>query len=184
MKYKIGDKVRIKEEYQYYTGKNTTGVIVSIDECGLYHLDIDTDKSGGWTGAGFDGLVEETDKNTNDKKEVNKNMKFNIVDYKVYNNKVVVVKFDDGTDEKATCCENDVFDLERGVEVCIMKHIMGTKEYNKVIKDAMKQIGAVDKAKKEKKQQEEMLAKKRENARKKKAKTRENRRQRRIADMK
>ena len=109
---------------------------------------------------------------------------FNIVDYKVYNNKAVIVKFDDGTEEKATCMECDTFDLERGVEVCVMKHLMGASEYAKTIRTAMKQINSVDKAKAEKKQLDEMVAKKRENARKKKEKTRENRRKRRIADMK
>lgn len=110
--------------------------------------------------------------------------KFNIVDYKVYNNKVVIVKFDDGTEEKATCMDGDSFDFERAIEVVIMKKILGTSEYNKAIHDAMKQINAVDKTKEEQKQIDLMVAKKKETARKKKEKTRENRRKRRIANMK
>lgn len=107
-----------------------------------------------------------------------------IVDYKVYNNKVVVVWFDDGTNEKATCFESDEFDLERGVEVCCLKHMYGTSNYKSMLKGFMKQVKAVDKAKEDKKQQEELIANKRAKNARRKAKTRAKRRAERVAEMK
>ena len=84
-----------------------------------------------------------------------------ITDYKVFNNKVVVVWFDDGTTEKATCDKLDVFDLERAIEVCIVKKKFGgSNEYNKTVRRAMKQIAAIDKNKKLEKEEQELLAKK------------------------
>ena len=109
---------------------------------------------------------------------------FKIVDYKVYNEKVVIVWFDDGTKEKATCCEDDKFDLERAIEVACLKHLYGAENYKSMLKGFMKQIKAVDKAKEDKKKEEELVANKKAKAAKKKAKYKANRRANRVAEMK
>lgn len=47
-------------------------------------------------------------------------------DYKVFNDKVVVAYFKDGTKEKAVVQDGDTFDVNTGLEICILKHI-GTR---------------------------------------------------------
>ena len=196
-KYKVGDVVKVREdliEYKAYGYGSTCVIFVPLmsvwlgkyvtiksynDKFGSYEI---VEDHWSFTEDMFECLVKVEMKKGKIKENTMK--QFNIVDYKVYNNKVVIVKFEDGTEEKATCMDGDNFDLETGVGVCVFKHLMGSSEYAKTIRTAMKQINAVDKAKEEKKQLDEMIAKKRENARRKKDKTRENRRQRRIADMK
>ena len=72
-----------------------------------------------------------------------------IKDYKIINDKVVIVTFVDGTTEKAVCDPEDTFDLERAVEICICKKMFGgTKAYNDAIRKALKQIDAIDKKRK------------------------------------
>ena len=65
------------------------------------------------------------------------NMKFNtnfkIKDYTVYNNKAVIVEFTDGTEEKAVVHEGDVFDLERAVEICVLKHVFCRDKYKSIL---------------------------------------------------
>lgn len=107
-----------------------------------------------------------------------------IVDYKVYNDKVVVVWFDDGTSEKATCNEEDNFDLSHGVEIACLKHMYGAENYKAMLKDFMNQIKAVDKAKEDKKNLEELIARKRAKNERRKARTRANRRAERVSEMK
>ena len=47
-------------------------------------------------------------------------------DYKIFNDKVVVAYFKDGTKEKAVVQDGDTFDVNIGLEICILKHI-GTR---------------------------------------------------------
>lgn len=47
-------------------------------------------------------------------------------DYKTFNDKAVVAYFKDGTKEKAVVQDGDTFDVNTGLEICILKHI-GTK---------------------------------------------------------
>lgn len=64
-------------------------------------------------------------------------------------NKVVQVIFTDGTSEKAVCSKNDTFSLETGITVCIAKKLLGgTKEYNKIIRNALKTIEKKERLKK------------------------------------
>lgn len=44
-------------------------------------------------------------------------------DYKTFNDKVVVAYFKDGTKEKAVVQDGDTFDVNTGLEICILKHI-------------------------------------------------------------
>ena len=122
---------------------------------------------------------------TKENNDINmKKTSYKIVDYKVYDNKVVVVKFDDNTEEKAVCCNLDDFDIERGIEVCVMKHICGGNDtYKSILHTANRQIKDIDKAKEAKKAQEELVEKKKAKAAKRKAKYLENKRKERVEEM-
>lgn len=85
----------------------------------------------------------------------------NITDYKVIKDTVVIVTFADGTKEKAVCSPNDEFNLERGIEICVLKKMLGgTKQYNSLIKSALKKVSEID-AKKQKEAEEKELEKRR-----------------------
>lgn len=55
-----------------------------------------------------------------------------IKSYKVYQNKTVVVNFADGTKYHVTCTPNDTFDLEVGIEKCILKKMCGENFKNQI----------------------------------------------------
>lgn len=82
-----------------------------------------------------------------------------ITDIKIIKDKVVIVSFSDGTQEKSVCAEGDIFSVENGVTICLMKKFLadkchtesGTSIYNKLVKMAMKEIGASEKKKQEEK---------------------------------
>ena len=64
-----------------------------------------------------------------------------IEDVQSINNKVVIVKFADGTTEKAVLSDDDTFSLEQGISICITKKILnkvlkganGSSAYNKLV---------------------------------------------------
>lgn len=105
----------------------------------------------------------------------------NITDYKVIKDTVVIVTFADGTKEKAVCSPNDEFNLERGIEICVLKKIFGgTKQYNSLIKSALKKVSEID-AKKQKEAEEKELEKKRKTkAAERRAKRKEKKRQEQV----
>lgn len=86
-----------------------------------------------------------TDKNLNIKNDVSEASKicnliipgiyiprhmFTTVDYEVIvPNKVIVVHFLDGGQEKLVCNEHDIFDLDKGLRIAIAKHV-GRPYYN------------------------------------------------------
>ena len=119
--------------------------------------------------------------------EWEKNMKVKIVNYEVHDNngvKTVVVEFGDSTKEHAVCCKEDTFDLKTGIEVCVCKHVFGGNDkYKSAIRNAMKQVKAIDKARSDKKNEEELIARKKEKNAKRKARHKANRRARRVAEM-
>lgn len=64
-----------------------------------------------------------------------------IQDIQVYNNKVVKVIFSDGSFTKAVCGENDNFDLDVGITICVIKRMVGSGKvghvwYNNLIRKA------------------------------------------------
>lgn len=70
-----------------------------------------------------------------------------ITDVEVIDNenvKVVIVKFEDGTFEKAVQNPEDTYSLEQGISICITKKLISrftdnaTREYNKLIRNAIK----------------------------------------------
>ena len=94
-------------------------------------------------------------------------------------NKVVIVHFSDGTKEKSVCDKDDKFSLETGIEVCVMKKIMGgNAAYNKYIKNAVKLYNSeIDRKNKEVAEKERKKAKI-----EKEKERRERRRERKIAE--
>jgi len=83
---------------------------------------------------------------------VNRNMKIKDVEI-IIPNKVVRVTFDDDTIEKSICHEDDEFNLETAIMVCIAKHLLGGAKFNNLISKALKlynnKIKAEEKAKEE-----------------------------------
>lgn len=69
-----------------------------------------------------------------------------IVKVKPINNRVVIVEFADGTQEKAVLAKEDTFSLEQGISICITKKLLsnivgsgnGSSVYNKLIDYALK----------------------------------------------
>lgn len=107
-----------------------------------------------------------------------------IKEIKTINNRVVIIKFTDGTQEKAVLDSSDTFSIEQGVAICITKKILskltygnGSSAYNKLIDYAMKIYNQqeIDKTKAEaEKTKTEQQENKREEKRKKRiAKTQE-----------
>lgn len=93
-------------------------------------------------------------------------LKFNaiITDVKILSpDKVVQVIFADGTSEKAVCSENDTFNLEIGITICIAKKFLGgTKEYNKTIRNVLKTMERNEKDRKDRDERSKRIALKRQ----------------------
>lgn len=64
------------------------------------------------------------------------NMFDKIKDYKVYG-KTTVVFFSDGTKETVTCSDEDNFDVEQGITMCVIKRMLGDK-YKKYVRSIVK----------------------------------------------
>ncbi len=56
-----------------------------------------------------------------------------------YNDRVVKVTFSDGTFTKSVCSENDRFDLDTGITICLMKRMLGN-DGNKMYNNAIRRI--------------------------------------------
>ena len=77
-----------------------------------------------------------------------------IVDVLVYNDRVVTVKFEDKTEEKAVLHPDDKFSIEQGISICIAKKLAGGSAiYNKLVEHALK-VKQVNENAKVKKQEE------------------------------
>ena len=128
-----------------------------------------------------------TNKNMEKANKVDKENKYDpyeIVDYKVINDTVVIVTFADNTTEKAVCNKNDTYDFERAIEICICKKKFGgTKAYNSAIKNALRQVKAVDDKRKKEAEEKELEKRREAKIAKRKAKRKAQRRQQRIDDM-
>ena len=109
------------------------------------------------------------------------NFDFTIVDYKIINNTVVIVTFSDGTTEKAVCDENDTFDFEKAIEICVCKkRFGGSKEYNNAIKKALKQVTSIDNKKKVEAEEQERIAHRKAKYAERQAKRKAKRRQEQV----
>ncbi len=102
-------------------------------------------------------------------------------------NRVVIVTFNDGTIEKAVTSDNDTFNLEQGIQICLAKKAFsiltdnGSGSFNKLVNNAVKlynnKVAAFEKTKEETLKQEARAKKRAEKKAKwldrKKAKERE-----------
>ena len=80
-------------------------------------------------------------------KQKTKTLLPDLKDIIAYNNRVVIVKFADGTQEKAVLHPDDPFTVEQGVSICITKKLMGGSSiYNKVMEYAVDVINKKAKA--------------------------------------
>lgn len=68
-----------------------------------------------------------------------------IEDVQVLNDRVIMVKFVDGTTEKAVLDDSDTFSIEQGISICIAKKILsaltkgnGSSVYNKLVEYGLK----------------------------------------------
>lgn len=130
------------------------------------------------------GTINKNMENTNKVDKEKKYDPYEIVDYKVINDTVVIATFADETTEKAVCNKNDTYDFERAIEICICKKKFGgTKEYNTAIKNAIRQVKAVDEKKKKEAEEKELAERREAKIAKRKAKRKAQRRQQRIDDM-
>lgn len=66
-----------------------------------------------------------------------------------HNNMVTIVYFSDGTFTKAICSKNDTYDLDAGIQVCLMKKMLGDKRYFKTMEYAHKLIEKQEQDKKD-----------------------------------
>lgn len=83
-----------------------------------------------------------------------------------YNDRVVLVRFSDGSFTKAVCSPNDTFDLDTGITICMVKRMLGnegTKRYNYILKQAH---SIIDRQEKEKEQKAREKVERRERQRK------------------
>lgn len=105
----------------------------------------------------------------------------NITDYKVIKDTVVIVTFADGTKEKAVCSPNDEFNLERGIEICVLKKMLGgTKQYNSLIKSALKKVNEIDANKQKEAEEKELEKRRKAKAAERRAKRKEKKRQEQV----
>lgn len=200
-KYKVGDKVRVKTdlvvEKSYYMEdhiyhdtfveemKHCKGQIVTIEHVyangGGYSI---KEHGFSWTDEMFEPVIKSTTEIREIKLEGN--MKFEIKDYKVVEaKKEVVVFFTDGDVQKAKACDGDIYDFERGLEVCLMKHICGgADKYHKALKVADNQITEINKAKEEAEKRAKIKARQRAKRAEKRRLRAEAKRAARIAEMK
>lgn len=92
---------------------------------------------------------------------------YDIKDYKIYNNKVLVVWFMDGSFTKAVVSDGDEFSLYIGLMVCLFKKYLGedgSKKFNKMMEVAMKKLGDIDKNKEKQNEEKAIAEKKRHKA--------------------
>lgn len=109
---------------------------------------------------------------------------FRIKNVNIIKDKVVIVEFSNGDIQKAVCDSKDTFDFERGLEVCVMKHLLGKSAYHKALKDADKQIKAIKEAAEKEKANAELKARKEAKEERRKKASAKRRRAARVAEMK
>ncbi len=147
MKYKVGDKVKLREDLiigmkygnEIFTEARARyrGIISIIDYCypedNTYEI---KESLLPFSEEMIEGLVEDGNEIKKTKKkgismkfEIKYNIREHIKDYVIIvPNKVVEVLFEDGTTEKMVCQEEDTFDIRRCLFIALAKHLY-KKEY-------------------------------------------------------
>lgn len=108
-----------------------------------------------------------------------------ITDIKVYDN-TVLMYFSDNTHTVAVLDNEDAFDLERGISICLTKKLLGecgSSIYNKLIKRAFKVIKDNDQAKAKKKKEKAEAEQRKAAALKRHQKKQAKKREAHIAEM-
>ncbi|MBO5969842.1 MAG: hypothetical protein J6S14_15220 [Clostridia bacterium] len=106
-----------------------------------------------------------------------------ITDVKSFYNKTTVVFFADGTKEHAVCSDDDTYSIEAGITFCLIKKMLGSENYKKIVNSAAKayrqKLKDAEEAKKKKKEEHEerMRQERREAAARREAEEREKERQ-------
>jgi hypothetical protein len=77
-------------------------------------------------------LIQDTQKSFEDRR-----IPFPTVQRIIVNKSVMIVIWDDGTKNRATCSEADQFDLEIGFGMCLVKKLYGKKRLAKMLKRAI-----------------------------------------------
>ena len=75
-----------------------------------------------------------------------------------YNGRVVKVTFADGTFTKSVCAENDIFDLDVGITICLFKRALGSnghRWYNDLMRKVHKTMDKNEEEKRKKKEEDE-----------------------------
>lgn len=86
----------------------------------------------------------------------------NVTDISVYNEKVVELTFVTGEVYKAVCDDTDKFDINKGIEVCILKYLLnGSNDYNNLVKKIRKQYDQKCEAEKKDAERHEQMKRKR-----------------------
>lgn len=86
------------------------------------------------------------EKNITKKESEDRKMKKSLCvkDVITHNNKVVIVKFSDGTFTKSICSDNDTFDIDVGISICCLKRLMCTDDNvenaNKLYNNFMRKV--------------------------------------------
>lgn len=81
-----------------------------------------------------------------------KSMRINITGVNSYNDRVVIVRFSDGTFTKSVCSKNDTFDLDIGISICLLKKMMsdvGAGSYSNLIRRIHKMMDDKEKDRKQ-----------------------------------
>lgn len=191
--FKVGDKVKLrddlvpKEKYGnlkfLYGMKGVQGKVLTIQ--GINSAGNIITKEFGYTySPEMLELITETTETTTATTTERKETTMRIKNVKTIDNKVVIVEFDNGDVQKAVCMPGDTFDFEKGVEVCVMKHLLGKSTYYKALKDADKQIKTLEMAEEKAKADAELKARREVKEARRKAARAERKRAARVAEMK
>lgn len=99
-----------------------------------------------------------------------------VKDYKTFNDRVVVLEFTDGTSERAVCAPEDKFDLEIGLQTCLLKKALGgSGKMNNLVHKIIKKHEKLEKQAEKAKAQELLDKQNAEKRRKRKAEKRRRR---------
>lgn len=85
-------------------------------------------------------------------KKEEKRMRISITGVNSYNDRVVIVRFSDGTFTKSVCSEKDTFDLDIGISLCLLKKMMsdvGAGSYSNLIRRIHKMMDDKEKDRKQ-----------------------------------
>lgn len=97
--------------------------------------------------------------------EIRRKPNLDIVSVK-YNDRTVIMHFSDGTYTKAVCTENDVFNLDYGIMVCLLRKMTNDskehRSYKRMMRDIRKTATEIVQKPKKKKKEADVIEQRRE----------------------